>query len=318
MAIMQSCCCWRSVRRGSFACAIYSGIYFTVLALTTGKVLEGESQYLRGNRSLPESTSFLEPDTISPTTVRFNVTLLICSSCGVICSILLLYGLCKDQRVFLVPWIIVVITICFVDVAHSLYLFVAVSTFDPTKVMLYTLNFFLLCLNIYSVLCVISQYQEYMAGRGTAADDYEYRVSILRVSERKQERDKGRKVKSVRYATQPPTTTATSCLSSRRAATNNETKATATPTQSPTTGQNTISSERSPIAGRTSRKHVQFPDTPSDSQKGKSGKTSIVMVIPKMEMENEHTTSTSSSKLEEVSTIDLVLQSQKNTRNQHS
>ncbi|XP_076379751.1 uncharacterized protein LOC117221446 isoform X14 [Megalopta genalis] len=25
MAIMQSCCCWRSVRRGSFACAVYTG-----------------------------------------------------------------------------------------------------------------------------------------------------------------------------------------------------------------------------------------------------------------------------------------------------
>ena len=155
MAIMQSCCCWRSVRRGSFACAIYSGIYFTVLALTTGKVLQGESQYLRGNRSLPESTSFLEPDTISPTTVRFNVTLLICSCCGVICSILLLYGLCKDQRVFLIPWIIVIVTICFIDVGHSLYLFIAASTFDPTKVMLYTLNFFLLCLNVERMCYVI-------------------------------------------------------------------------------------------------------------------------------------------------------------------
>lgn len=152
---MQSCCCWRSVRRGSFACAIYSGIYFTVLALTTGKVLQGESQYLRGNRSLPESTSFLEPDTISPTTVRFNVTLLICSCCGVICSILLLYGLCKDQRVFLIPWIIVIVTICFIDVGHSLYLFIAASTFDPTKVMLYTLNFFLLCLNVERMCYVI-------------------------------------------------------------------------------------------------------------------------------------------------------------------
>lgn len=50
-------------------------------------------------------------------------------------------------------------------------------------------------LQIYSLLCVISQYQEYMAGRGTAADDYEYRVSILTVSQRKQERAKGRKVK---------------------------------------------------------------------------------------------------------------------------
>ncbi|XP_012237386.1 uncharacterized protein LOC117235164 isoform X3 [Bombus vosnesenskii] len=285
MAIMQSCCCWRSVRRGSFACAIYSGIYFTVLALTTGKVLQGESQYLRGNRSLPESTSFLEPDTISPTTVRFNVTLLICSCCGVICSILLLYGLCK-------------------------------STFDPTKVMLYTLNFFLLCLNIYSVLCVISQYQEYMAGRGTIADDYEYRVSILRVSQRKEERNKGRKVPAVRYAIQPPTTTATSCLSSRRAPTNNETKATATPTQSPTTGQNTLSLEKSPVTGRPSRKHVQFPDTAPDSQNGKS-EVPITMLVLQMEAENEHATSSTSLKLEEA-TIDQVLLSQKNSYSQHT
>ncbi|XP_043586765.1 uncharacterized protein LOC122569588 isoform X2 [Bombus pyrosoma] len=313
MAIMQSCCCWRSVRRGSFACAIYSGIYFTVLALTTGKVLQGESQYLRGNRSLPESTSFLEPDTISPTTVRFNVTLLICSCCGVICSILLLYGLCKDQRVFLIPWIIVIVTICFIDVGHSLYLFIAASTFDPTKVMLYTLNFFLLCLNIYSVLCVISQYQEYMAGRGTIADDYEYRVSILRVSQRKEERNKGRKV---RYAIQPPTTTATSCLSSRRAPTNNETKATATPTQSPTTGQNTLSLEKSPVTGRPSRKHVQFPDTAPDSQNGKS-EVPITMLVLQIEAENEHATSSTSLKLEEA-TIDQVLLSQKNSYSQHT
>ncbi|KAF3426419.1 hypothetical protein E2986_10811 [Frieseomelitta varia] len=111
-------------------------------------------------------------------------------------------------------------------------------------------------LQIYSVLCVISQYQEYMAGRGTAADDYEYGWPL--------------KVPAVRYAVQPPTTTATSCLSSRRTATNNETKTTATPTQSPTAGQNTLSSEKSPVSGRPSRKHVQFPDTASDSQKGKS------------------------------------------------
>lgn len=50
-------------------------IYFTVLALTTGKVLQEESQYLQGNRSLPESTSFLEPDTISPSECSIVATL---------------------------------------------------------------------------------------------------------------------------------------------------------------------------------------------------------------------------------------------------
>ncbi|XP_076671755.1 uncharacterized protein LOC143370472 isoform X2 [Andrena cerasifolii] len=309
MAIMQSCCCWRSVRRGSFACAIYSGIYFGLLALTTGNLLQGESQYLKGNRSLPESTSFLESDTVSPTTVRFNVTLLVCSCCGLICTVLLVYGLVKDQRVFLMPWIITVITTCLVDVAHSLYLFIVASTFDPTKVMLYTLNFFLLCLNIYSLLCVISQYQEYMAGRGTAADDYEYRVSILTVSQRKQERAKGRKVK---YATQPTTTTATSCLSSRRAATTTETRATATPTQSPTAGPNTLFSEKSPA--RAPRKHVQFPDTVPECQKRKC-ESQITVLVPKRETEYEMP---SSSRLDEHAASDQTLQFQKNLRIPHT
>ncbi|XP_076248984.1 uncharacterized protein LOC143188533 isoform X2 [Calliopsis andreniformis] len=278
MAIMQSCCCWRSVRRGSFACAIYTGIYFIVLALTTANVLQGESQYLKGNRTLPNSTSFLEPDTISPTTVRINVALLVCSCCGVICSILLLYGLVKDQRVFLMPWIIDVITTCIVDTVHTLYLFVVTSTFDPTKVMLFTLNFFLYCLNIYCLLCVISQYQEYMAGRGTATDDYEYRIP------------------AVRYVTQPPTTTATSCLSSRRTGTTNETRVTATPTQSPTTGQNALSLEKSP--SRASRKHVQFPDTASDSQKSKP-ESPITILVPRRESETEHVVPLYSPKFEQ-------------------
>ncbi|XP_076671775.1 uncharacterized protein LOC143370472 isoform X4 [Andrena cerasifolii] len=266
MAIMQSCCCWRSVRRGSFACAIYSGIYFGLLALTTGNLLQGESQYLKGNRSLPESTSFLESDTVSPTTVRFNVTLLVCSCCGLICTVLLVYGLVKDQRVFLMPWIITVITTCLVDVAHSLYLFIVASTFDPTKVMLYTLNFFLLCLN----------------------------------------------VPAVRYATQPTTTTATSCLSSRRAATTTETRATATPTQSPTAGPNTLFSEKSPA--RAPRKHVQFPDTVPECQKRKC-ESQITVLVPKRETEYEMP---SSSRLDEHAASDQTLQFQKNLRIPHT
>ncbi|KAL2715385.1 G8 domain-containing protein isoform X1 [Vespula squamosa] len=282
MAIMQSCCCWQSVRRGSYACAIYTGIYFVILAITTGTILQAESEYLSGNRSLPESSSFLEPDTISPTTVRFNITLLICSCSGVICCILLVYGLLKDKQIFLLPWIINVITCSMVDIAHVLYLIIVTPNFNPITAMLYTLNFFLLCLNVYCLLCVISQYQEYLAGRGTAADDYDYRVSILRVSRRKGQRDKGRKVPVVRYAVQP-TTTATSCLSSRRAPTNNETKATSTPTQSPTTGRTVLPCpEKSPTLGRTHKKHVQFPDTPTPTSS--STPTAIPMSLEKSEV----------------------------------
>ncbi|XP_029669203.1 uncharacterized protein LOC115239036 isoform X7 [Formica exsecta] len=225
MAIMQSCCCWQSVRRGSYACAVYTTIYFALVASTTGTVFREESEYLKGEVSLPESSSFLEGGTISPTTVHFNAMLLICSCCGVLCSLLLLYGLYKDRKMLLLPWIIVIIVCGIIDIAHSLYLFIV---------------------TIYSLLCVISQYQEYLAGRGTAAHDYEYRVPV------------------VRYVTQPPTTTATtSCLSSRKCVTNNETKA--TPTQSPTACHNPLLSERSPTGSRLSRKHVQFPDTSTSS-----------------------------------------------------
>nr|XP_050857108.1 uncharacterized protein LOC127066895 isoform X2 [Vespula vulgaris] len=264
MAIMQSCCCWQSVRRGSYACAIYTGIYFIILIITTGTILQAESEYLSGNRSLPESSSFLESDTISPTTVRFNITLLICSCSGVICCTLLVYGLLKDKRIFLLPWIVNVITCSMVDIAHALYLIIVTTNFNPITAMLYTLNFFLLCLNVYSVLCVISQYQEYLAGRGTAADDTDYRVP------------------AVRYVVQP-TTTATSCLSSRRAPTNNETKETPTPTQSPTAARNVLSCpEKSPTVGRTHKKHVQFPDTPTPTSS--STPTAIPMSLEKSEI----------------------------------
>ncbi|XP_015191519.1 PREDICTED: uncharacterized protein LOC107074520 isoform X3 [Polistes dominula] len=193
MAIMQSCCCWQSVRRGSYACAIYTGIYFALLAIITSTILQAESEYLSGNRSLPESSSILEPGTISPATLRFNITLLICSCSGIICCILLVYGLLKDKRIFLLPWIINMISCSTIDISHALYLIIITPNFNPIMAMLYTLNFFLLCLNVYSLLCVISQYQEYLADRGTAADDNNYRVSILKVSRRKGQRDKGGK-----------------------------------------------------------------------------------------------------------------------------
>ncbi|XP_026672276.1 uncharacterized protein LOC108628499 isoform X4 [Ceratina calcarata] len=261
MTIMQSCCCWRSVRRGSFACAIYTGIYFAVLALTTGKVLQGESEYLRGNRSLPESTSFLEPETISPRSTRLPHTL--DRRCH--------RDVYRRRRSLLVP-----IRRCFKfrpdesDAVHAELL--------PS-----------LSKHIFSVV---------------------RDLPVSRVYGRSGNR-RGRRRVQVRYDTQPPTTTATSYLSSRRAATNNETKVTGTPTQSPT-GQNTLSSDRSPIAGRTSKKHVQFPDIVSENETG-NFEARITVLVPKLELDNEQTTSLSLLKLEEATAIDQILQSQEHT-----
>ncbi|KAI4477229.1 hypothetical protein M0802_014751 [Mischocyttarus mexicanus] len=73
------------------------------------------------------------------------------------------------------------------------------------------------------------------------------------------------KVPVVRYMVQT-TTTATSCLSSQRTVTNNETKTTSTPIQSPTTTRTFLSYPgKSLTVGRAHKKHVQFPDTPTST-----------------------------------------------------
>lgn len=88
----------------------------------------------------------------------------------------------------------------------------------------------------------------------------------------------------IRYTVQP-TTTATSCLSSRRPCTTidhnetNELKTNITliPTQSSTSYRTILSCEKNTSGEKTVRKHVQFPDTPSSSQTCKSGMYSIIL-----------------------------------------
>ncbi|XP_023725111.1 uncharacterized protein LOC111874115 isoform X1 [Cryptotermes secundus] len=237
MAILQSCCCWRSLRTGSYASAIYTAGYFSVTVLIMGHFVHSEQLYWSGNHTEPQSDSLLEPDVISPTSMVLNVVLLACACCGVLSSLLLIYGIYKDQRAFLVPWILTVLLTMCVDVTHSVYLFVLQTTrFNPLTAMLFTLDFFLLCLNVYSLLCVISQYQEYKAGRGTANSG-----AFL-----------GRMAPQVRYT---PRATATSCLSTRRPATYHET------TQSPTAPHSTLLlPDDGSRSQRPSIKHVQFPD----------------------------------------------------------
>ncbi|XP_069686304.1 uncharacterized protein [Periplaneta americana] len=275
MAILQSCCCWRSVRTGSYASAIYTAGYFTVTVLIMAHFVHSEHLYWSGNLTHPQSNSLLETEGISPTSMAFNVVLLCCACCGVLTSLLLIYGIYRDQRALLVPWILTVLLTLFVDLTHSVYLFVLQTTkFNPLTAILFTLDFFLLCLNVYSLLCVISQYQEYKAGRGTAEN-----AAFMR-----------RKAPQVRYA---PRVTATSCLSTRRPATYHET------TQSPTAPHSTLllpdDPSRTPAplqqlevpAHRPSIKHVQFPDdaqpsSPTSEAEAASGEAdsgAVVLVI---------------------------------------
>ncbi|XP_073974745.1 uncharacterized protein isoform X2 [Rhodnius prolixus] len=227
MAILQSCCCWRSLRKGSYASATYTLFYYGFTATVMARFIVEEQQYWSGNSTVPKSNSFLEPGQISHTTMIFNVIVLGCSVIGILTSFTLICGLYTDTRVLLLPWMLSVVTTIVVDLTHSVYLFVLETLeFEPLTAILFTTDFFLLSLNIYCFLCVVSQYQEYKEGRGTA--DFEFI---------------NRRVPGVRYVPQP---TGTSFLSTRRAVTYQETKA--SPTCSPPG-----LTEKTPH-----RKHVQF------------------------------------------------------------
>lgn len=212
-------------------------------------------------------TSVLDPNTSSETTMTFTILLLAISSCGILTTPLLWYGLYRDLRILLIPWIITIIALIVTDMTHCLYIFFElVLKIHPVSAILVTLNLFVGTLNIYALVCVISQYQEYKAGRGRYEDDLN-------------------RVPSVHYTAQP---TATSYLSTRRAVTYNETKA--SPTHSPPgdmddalgvcvsdTTPSPIHATAPPNLNRGPRKSVKFPDL---------NEMGIVLISPPLQHRN--------------------------------
>ncbi|EFA00755.2 uncharacterized protein LOC103312561 isoform X2 [Tribolium castaneum] len=257
MAILHSWCCWRSVRKGSFACGFYTAFYYTITAAHSSIVLHEELEFFKqcppkssNNCSDIKQATILDPDTTSESSIIFTLLSLSTSSSGILTSCLLLYGLYKDCKFLLIPWIINIILFTLQDVVYISHQFYEHALgFNPSIAILITLDFFITSLNVYALLCVISQYQELKAGRGRAQDDQNNRVP------------------NIHYSSQP---TATSYLSTRRPITYHETRP--TPTQSPTgTAPHTSlgTDETSPsIFNKGPRKSVKFPDHSSPNHNG--------------------------------------------------
>uniref|UniRef100_A0A8D8VQQ6 Uncharacterized protein n=1 Tax=Cacopsylla melanoneura TaxID=428564 RepID=A0A8D8VQQ6_9HEMI len=169
MAILSSCCCYKSLRKGSYASAIYTLIYFSITLLLMVQFFFEEEAYYSGKHPVPTSISFLEPEVISHTTMVFHLLIMLSSLCGVITSAVLIFAIYSDIKVFLIPWILTVFMAIIIELAHTVYLISLPSTtFRPVTAFTFTVAFFTFCLNSYSLMCVISLYQEYKVGRGTA------------------------------------------------------------------------------------------------------------------------------------------------------
>ncbi|XP_049313329.1 uncharacterized protein LOC105227490 [Bactrocera dorsalis] len=167
MAILQSCCCWKTVRTGSMASATYTLVYFgfsTVVMLIT---VYDEQEFLAGSREQPLGESILAKGEITPVIVLFNILFLVCSFFIVISSLLTFVGLQQNRRQLLLPWIVFMLCDVLIEILHLVYLsFTQMVNFDPVVGFIFTIDFFIMCLNSYCLLCVISQYQNYLQGLG--------------------------------------------------------------------------------------------------------------------------------------------------------
>eukprot|EP00099_Drosophila_melanogaster_P001856 NP_001097522.1 uncharacterized protein Dmel_CG13288, isoform B [Drosophila melanogaster] len=166
MAILESCCFWKDVRSGSFACAIYTLVYFGFSTLMFLFYLIEEQDFLLGNRAQPLGESLLEKGDVTVVTVIFNILLLFCSILMVLSSVLLILGLQQNKRHLLIPWISFMLGDLLIEVCHLVHLALSRRVkFDPIVGFIFTMDFFLLCLNLYCLLCVISQYQTFRSQR---------------------------------------------------------------------------------------------------------------------------------------------------------
>ncbi|KAH8302816.1 hypothetical protein KR044_010893, partial [Drosophila immigrans] len=162
MAILESCCFWKNVRKGSFACALYTLIYFGLSTLMFTFYVREEQEFLLGKRTQPVGESILERGDVTVVTVIFNVLFLFCSLLMVLSSILLIVGLRHNKRQLLLPWIGLMLCDLLIECAHLVHLTLSRRVnFDPIVGFIFTIDFFILCLNLYCLLCVISQYQAY-------------------------------------------------------------------------------------------------------------------------------------------------------------
>ncbi|XP_068244059.1 uncharacterized protein [Palaemon carinicauda] len=101
-----------------------------------------------------------------------GLVMLFLSLAGPFTCILMIIGLCCDIRFMLLPWLLDAVLVIIFDLIYVAYVFhQEYMNMDSVKALTFTLEFFLLVLNVYTVLCVTSQYQEYVDGRGTASDE---------------------------------------------------------------------------------------------------------------------------------------------------
>lgn len=145
MAILKSCCCWKTLRSGSVACGIYTLFLYSVIMVAGSFHVHTVVEH--------------------PVLLTFALLMVFLSAACAVSSVVLLLGLWANNRTLLLPWLISISLTTLLDVIVLFYL-TAESEFNPFFAVLFVVDVFIAVLNVYCLLCVSSQYQEYKHGRG--------------------------------------------------------------------------------------------------------------------------------------------------------
>ncbi|CAG2167494.1 unnamed protein product [Oppiella nova] len=103
-----------------------------------------------------------------PVLFAASLAMLVMSLATVVSSIVLIIGLYSDNRKLLIPWILSVSLTTLLDLVICFHLINESGSFDSYLISFFVSDVIICSLNVYAVLCVVSQFQEYRDGRGFA------------------------------------------------------------------------------------------------------------------------------------------------------
>ncbi|XP_076337371.1 uncharacterized protein LOC143239772 isoform X2 [Tachypleus tridentatus] len=103
------------------------------------------------------------------TTVVFlgNLFMMVLAAMSVISSVILLIGVYAERRIFLLPWIVVISITTLLHLILALY-FITESSMNIFLGILFATDLAICAINVYCLLCVVSQYQEYVQRHAVA------------------------------------------------------------------------------------------------------------------------------------------------------
>lgn len=147
----ETCCCFRDTRRGSYCCGIYTLTSAVIIIVASSVFLAVEPKW-KNDYYYIEGEAEYDVAKVS-VIIHLSMALLL-----FLVSLLLIYGVKRNNRFLLIPWMVWIIFVLVMYVISAVFVIIEAIK-NPRE--LIKLFFFVLffCLNLYCFRCVYSQYK---------------------------------------------------------------------------------------------------------------------------------------------------------------